>query len=172
MPRDPTGSPELLTDDNNEVLTVKLVHETSLVAYSTDKRSKLLIAFVVFLGIVSLIVVILQFCIKSSDSSKEQPMKSSDPPCSGDCTVTLVESIPENVKFPAGSVSNPSTYSGWMDLLKIAQKEIDIASFYWTLRGSDTETSDPSTKKGEDVLDGLEAAAKRGKKLLFSHRTM
>ena len=25
--------------DNNEVLTVKLGHETSLVAYSTDKRS-------------------------------------------------------------------------------------------------------------------------------------
>ena len=25
--------------DNNEVLTVKLRHETSLVAYSTDKRS-------------------------------------------------------------------------------------------------------------------------------------
>ena len=25
--------------DNNEVLTVKLEHETSLVAYSTDKRS-------------------------------------------------------------------------------------------------------------------------------------
>ena len=26
--------------DNNEVLTVKLGHETSLVTYSTDKRSK------------------------------------------------------------------------------------------------------------------------------------
>ena len=31
--------------DNNEVLTVKVGHETSLVAYSTDKRSKCLFYF-------------------------------------------------------------------------------------------------------------------------------
>ena len=49
-----------------------------------------------------------------------------------------------------------------MNLLKIAKQEIHIASFYWTLKGSDTKTTDPSTKEGEDVLESLEAAAKRG----------
>lgn len=127
--------------------------------------SKRLIAFVVFLGVLTVIVVILQFCITSKNSSKEQAIKVSNTPCSGDCTITLVESIPENVKFPAGSVSNPSIYSGWMYLLETAEKEIDIASFYWTLRGSDTDTTDPSTKQGENVFAGLEAAAKRGKSL-------
>lgn len=50
-----------------------------------------------------------------------------------------------------------------MDLLKIAKKEIDIASFYWTMRGSDTNTTDASTKQGEEVFASLEATAKRGK---------
>lgn len=116
--------------------------------------SKRLVAFVVFLGVLALVVVILQFCIKTNSK-----------PCSVDCTVTLVESIPENVTFPKGTIRNPSIYNGWMYLLKIARKEIDIASFYWTLRGSDTHTSDPSTKQGEDVFNGLEAAAKRGVKI-------
>ena len=119
--------------------------------------SKRLVAFVVFLGVLALVVVILQFCIKTNSKGK------SSATCSGDCTVTLVESIPENVKFPKGTIRNPSIYNGWMYLLKIARKEIDIASFYWTLRRSDTHTSDPSTKQGEDVFNGLQAAAKRGR---------
>ena len=125
-------------------------------------RKRLMIALVVVLGILTVVIVTLQFYIKTTSGGKEQEIKYSDGPCSGDCTVTLVESVPQNVEFPAGSITNPSIYSGWKYLLQIAKEEINIASFYWTLRGSDTNTTDASTQQGEDVFASLEAAAKRG----------
>lgn len=125
---------------------------------SMRQRSKWIIALVVFLGILAVTLVILQFCIKGASPS---PI----PPCKADCTITLVESIPEGVEFPAGAVHNPSIYNGWMNLLKFAEEQIDIASFYWTLQGSDTNTSDPSTQQGENVFEEIQAAAKRGVKI-------
>lgn len=126
---------------------------------SIRQRSKWVIALVVFLGILAVTLVILQFCIKEARESNAIP------PCKGDCTITLVESIPEGVEFPAGSVQNPSIYNGWMNLLKFAKEQIDIASFYWTLQGSDTNTSDPSTQQGENVFKQIQVAAKRGVKI-------
>ena len=134
---------------------------------SMRRPSKWVIALVVFLGILAVTLVILQFCIKRSSSSKTGESNASSP-CTGNCSITLVESIPEGVKFPAGSVHNPSIYSGWMNLLKFAEEQIDIASFYWTLRGSDTGTSDPSTKQGENVFEEIQAAAERGTFRCFS----
>ena len=121
----------------------------------------LVVALVVVLGIMAVTLVILQFYIKGTSSSTNKE-SNTIPPCKGDCTITLVESIPEGVKFPAGSVQNPSIYNGWMNLLKFAEEQIDIASFYWTLQGSDTNTSDPSTQQGEKVFKEIQAAAKRG----------
>ena len=123
--------------------------------------SKRLVALVVFLGILTIAVVVLQFCFEASSSEKEA-IECSDASRTGNCTITLVESIPRNVSFPSGAITNPSTYSGWMYLLEIAKKEIDIASFYWTLQGNDTKTTDPSTEQGDYVFAALEAAAKRG----------
>lgn len=138
-----------------------LVTSTSPPPRRPSPVTKRLIALVVFLGILTVVLVILQFCIKRS-GDQLQAINASDAPCSGNCTITLVESIPENVQFPTGSITNPSIYNGWMNLLKIAKQEILIASFYWTLKGSDTKTTDASTKEGEDVLESLEAAARRG----------
>lgn len=128
---------------------------------SMHRTSRRLIAFVIFMGILVILLVILQFCITRSDSSKTEETRIPKP-CSGDCTITVVESIPENVKFPAGSIKNPSTYDGWMNLLSIAKKRIDIASFYWTLEGSDTNTSDYSTRQGENVFKKIQYVAKAG----------
>ena len=128
---------------------------------SAPQRRKWVIALVVFLGMLALTLVILQFCIKGSslNTTNESNAISS---YTGDCTITLVESIPEGVKFPTGSVHNPSIYNGWMNLLKFAEEQIDIASFYWTLQGSDTNTSDPSTQRGEQVFEEIQTAARRG----------
>lgn len=125
--------------------------------------SKRLIALVIFLGILTIVVVVLQFCFEAHRSEQKKATSCQKFTVAPNCTVTLVESIPEDVTFPNGSIVNPSIYSGWMDLLEIAEREIDIASFYWTMRGSDTNTTDASTKQGEEVFASLEAAAKRGK---------
>ena len=132
---------------------------------SLHRASKRVIALVVLMGVIATTVVILQFYIKRSNPSEEARttrVPTTKLPCTGDCTITMVESIPRGVKFPAGSIHNPSTYDGWMHLMKIAKKQLDIASFYWTLRGSDTNTSDPSTEQGDHVFEELQAIAKRG----------
>ena len=55
----------------------------------------------------------------------------------------LVESIPENLNYSAGSPTHPSTFSAWRQLIASARTSIDIGSFYWTLRGKD-KYEDPS----------------------------
>lgn len=128
---------------------------------SMRQPSKCVIALVALLGILAVGLVILQFCIKGESPSTNKE-SNAIPACKDDCTITLVESIPEGVKFPAGSVHHPSIYNGWINVLKFAEEQIDIASFYWTLQGSDTNTSDPSTKQGENIFEEIQAAAKRG----------
>ncbi|KAH8032326.1 hypothetical protein HPB51_024103 [Rhipicephalus microplus] len=51
------------------------------------------------------------------------------------------------------------TYDGWKTLLQLATKEIKIASFYWTLRGSDIY-EDPSDWQGEDIFKEIVMAGK------------
>ncbi|KAK3092765.1 hypothetical protein FSP39_006993 [Pinctada imbricata] len=79
-----------------------------------------------------------------SDSSSPQ-RQLMGPSCSDPCVLTLVESIPENLTYTPGSPSHPSTYEGLMDLMSIAQNTIEIASYYWTLNGSDIPYSDASS---------------------------
>ncbi|XP_023213787.1 phospholipase D3-like, partial [Centruroides sculpturatus] len=67
---------------------------------------------------------------------------------------SIVESIPENLTYPAGSPQHLSTYEGWMNLIGMAQNTIDIASFYWTLRGNDV-IQDPSDWQGEMIFKEL-----------------
>ena len=52
-----------------------------------------------------------------------------------DFSLTIVESIPENLTYVRGSPLHTSTYQGWMSLLAAAHNSVDIASYYWTLRG-------------------------------------
>ena len=83
-------------------------------------------------------------------------------PCSDTCTVTVVESIPENLTYTKSSVQSSSTYNGWQNLLAAATESLDIAAFYFSLRGSDTKTIDPSTAQGENIFQGIVDAGKRG----------
>lgn len=45
----------------------------------------------------------------------------------------IVESIPTNLTFDYGP-SNTRTHQAWIELLRLAEKSIHIASFYWTLQ--------------------------------------
>ena len=60
------------------------------------------------------------------------------------CSISLVESIPENLPYPVGSPSHMSTFDAWLELLHSAEETVDIASFYWTLLANDSGSDDPS----------------------------
>lgn len=78
------------------------------------------------------------------------------------CSISLIESIPDNLTYPSGSPSHPSTYNSWLQLLDVAQSTIYIASSYWSLRSDDLPVKDPSSWQGEDIFNKLVKAGKRG----------
>ena len=47
-----------------------------------------------------------------------------------------MESIPENLTYSPDSPVHTSTYHAWLALLAAATESVDIASYYWTLRGT------------------------------------
>lgn len=84
-------------------------------------------------------------------------------PCQDPCVFTLVESIPENLTYSNGSLPHPSTFTGISQLLDMAQDTIEIASFYWSMRGSDLPSPDGSSWQGEALFDSLMKAGKEKK---------
>ena len=78
------------------------------------------------------------------------------------CTITLIESIPENLTYPHSAPSHPSIYNSWLKLLDAAQSTIYIASSYWSLRSEDVPVEDPSSWQGQDIFNKLIEAGKRG----------
>lgn len=80
-----------------------------------------------------------------------------------DCNIQLVETIPQNLTYPAGSPQILGTYEAWLQLLDSAKSTLDIGSFYWTLKEEDTPgVNDSSTQPGEDVFARLLANGNGG----------
>jgi len=66
----------------------------------------------------------------------------------------IVESIPENLTYPSGSPSHLSTYDAWTRLLAAAKETVDIASFYWTLRGRGSNSDSTDWQVSLSTFDG------------------
>ncbi|KAL8566112.1 hypothetical protein ACOMHN_051838 [Nucella lapillus] len=94
-------------------------------------------------------------CGKVSASGDFVDSQPSPVKCMDECTFSLVESIPQGLTYEPGKVVHPSTYSGLKMLLASAKKSIRIASFYWTLRGTDISFHDDTAKEGEDIFNTL-----------------
>ena len=73
----------------------------------------------------------------------------------------MVESIPEGLVYPDGSVSFKSTYDAWNRLIALANKTLDIGALYWTLRGQDFYNHS-SDWQGENVFKNILAAGTKG----------
>lgn len=90
--------------------------------------------------------------------------------CQTSCRFTLVESIPQGMSYRNGSTPFPSTFKVWSDMIQDANKSLEIASFYWTLRDSDVKKffmgvnrdKYPGSDEGEQIFkDILEAGSVR-----------
>ncbi|XP_033977076.1 uncharacterized protein pld7 isoform X1 [Trematomus bernacchii] len=82
--------------------------------------------------------------------------------CSTDCRVRLVESIPEGL-YPYSPPSRRSIADSWLHLLDKANSSVDIAAFYFSLRGS--EDPDATDSQGRMVFEKLKQLESKGVKL-------
>lgn len=125
---------------------------------SRSKHCHLLVLSIVFFilclaGIISAVVYVI-----SRIHSPNNPSPAG--PCTDPCVFTLVESIPDNLTFAAGSPSHPSTFTGISQMLGLAKETIEIASFYWTMTGSDLPSPDGSDWQGVALFNTLLQAGK------------
>ncbi|KAH1168466.1 5'-3' exonuclease PLD3-like isoform X1 [Mauremys mutica] len=85
--------------------------------------------------------------------------------CSSQCSLVLVESIPMGLDYNHSSPRHLPIFQAWMDLLDAANRSVDIAAFYFTLRDSDMQEEEPSSWQGRQVLEKLRGLPSRGVKL-------
>ncbi|TMS17534.1 Phospholipase D3 [Larimichthys crocea] len=82
-------------------------------------------------------------------------------PCSTDCRVHLVESIPIGL-YPSFPPPERSIADSWLHLLNKANSSVHIAAFYFTLREGDLDSSD---SQGRLVFEQLKQLESKGVKL-------
>ncbi|XP_072252303.1 5'-3' exonuclease PLD3 isoform X2 [Leuresthes tenuis] len=85
-------------------------------------------------------------------------------PCSTDCRVHLVESIPVDL-YQSSPPPGPSIADRWLHLLDKANSSVHIAAFYFTLRGSDLDSAVPTDSQGRKVFEQMKQLESKGVKL-------
>ncbi|XP_020027616.2 5'-3' exonuclease PLD4 isoform X3 [Castor canadensis] len=84
------------------------------------------------------------------------------------CQLVLVESIPQDLPFAAGSPSAQPLVQAWLQLLDTAQESIHVASYYWSLTGADIGVNDSSSQQGEAILQKLQQLLDRNISLVVA----
>uniref|UniRef100_A0A3Q3GZ58 5'-3' exonuclease PLD3 n=1 Tax=Kryptolebias marmoratus TaxID=37003 RepID=A0A3Q3GZ58_KRYMA len=129
----------------------------------SNRRQRTALMVLASVGCLLLVAVALYSLLTPAASSHRHPdsprpdvsvVREKAQSCSDTCKIVVAESIPEGVEFNS-SVSHPSIFQQWMNLMSEARSSIDIASFYWTLTNTDTGTQEPSANQGEQVLNRL-----------------
>ncbi|XP_055521352.1 5'-3' exonuclease PLD3-like [Leucoraja erinacea] len=59
-----------------------------------------------------------------------------EPASQDSCSLTLLESIPEGLHYPATDPRHETTYKAWSEMLVQATQSVQIAAFYFTLRAA------------------------------------
>ncbi|XP_023258487.1 phospholipase D4 [Seriola lalandi dorsalis] len=77
------------------------------------------------------------------------------------CSMALVESIPQHVKYNDNATLGIPLEQVWKDLISMATDQVEVVSFYWTLTGEDINVNSSSDIPGKDILRELEALPSR-----------
>ncbi|XP_077617932.1 inactive phospholipase D5 isoform X3 [Crocuta crocuta] len=70
--------------------------------------------------------------------------------CQNKCRIALVENIPEGLNYSENAPFHLSLFQGWMNLLNMAKKSVDIVSSHW-----DLNHSHPSACQGQRLFEKL-----------------
>ncbi|KAK3907420.1 5'-3' exonuclease PLD3 [Frankliniella fusca] len=122
--------------------------------------------------LIMIVLVVLLPLLEQSEHWQEKFRLDSDASlCKNTCRISLTESIPEGLLYPPNAPKFPSTYDVWDNLINISQNSIEIASLYWSLRGSDIYPH-PSAHEGEEIFHKLlNAAVDRNIKLRIAQNS-
>ncbi|KAK2826206.1 hypothetical protein Q5P01_020420 [Channa striata] len=77
------------------------------------------------------------------------------------CSMALVESIPQHLKYKGNVTFGIPLEEVWKDLLSMATDTVQVASFYWTLTGEDINVNSTSDIPGKNILKELEELPSR-----------
>ncbi|XP_008279628.1 phospholipase D4 [Stegastes partitus] len=124
------------------------------------RRSTSCIALAVVLGCLTVLGVLLAIAVLERPPAPKDhetlPQDAGGSNSSVDqCSMTLVESIPQHMKFKANVTLGIPLVEAWKDLISVATHQVDVASFYWTLTGEDINVNSSSDKPGRDILKEL-----------------
>ncbi|XP_012992942.2 5'-3' exonuclease PLD4 isoform X1 [Esox lucius] len=92
---------------------------------------------------------ILQHIIDENNFSQEQSR------------IVLVESIPLYMKYDDNATFGTPVEKAWKDLLSMANSQVDVASFYWTLTGEDINVNSSTDIPGKEILEQIGALPSR-----------
>ncbi|KAM9708917.1 5'-3' exonuclease PLD4 isoform 1-T2 [Menidia menidia] len=112
----------------------------------------LVLGLLVVLGIV-LAVVVLERPPPAGETFPQDTAEGGPP--AEQCSMALVESIPQQLDYGANATFGVPLAEVWMDLISRATDHVEVASFYWTLTGDDINVNSSSDSFGREILEGL-----------------
>ncbi|XP_065803747.1 5'-3' exonuclease PLD4 isoform X1 [Labrus bergylta] len=142
---------------------------------SNKRRSTSCVTLVVVLGCLTVLGIVLAITVLERPSTSKDhdtlPEEDGWGNFSTDqCSMVLVESIPQYVKYKANVTFGIPLEKAWKDLISVATHQVDVVSFYWTLTGDDISVNSSSDKPGRQILKDLEDLPSRNVsvRLLYS----
>ncbi|XP_067310978.1 5'-3' exonuclease PLD4 isoform X2 [Pseudorasbora parva] len=76
-------------------------------------------------------------------------------------SIVLVESFPLGMDYGRNASAGKSLDEAWKDLLSLATKQIDVASFYWSLTADDINVNSSADRAGREILEEFRALSSR-----------
>nr|XP_008122057.1 PREDICTED: inactive phospholipase D5 isoform X4 [Anolis carolinensis] len=106
---------------------------------------------IVIFALVCCFAILVALIFSAVDIVGEDEDGLSEKNCQNNCRVALVENIPEGINYSDSAPSHLSLFQGWMNLLNMAKKSVDIVSSQW-----DLSHSHPSACQGKHLFDKLQ----------------
>ncbi|XP_074844734.1 inactive phospholipase D5 isoform X1 [Carettochelys insculpta] len=111
---------------------------------------------IVIFALVCCFAILVALIFSAVDIVGEDEDGLSEKNCRNNCRIVLVENIPEGINYSDSAPSHLSLFQGWMNLLNMAEKSVDIVSSQW-----DLNHSHPSACQGQRLFEKLLELASR-----------
>ncbi|KAM9842967.1 5'-3' exonuclease PLD4 [Aulostomus maculatus] len=132
---------------------------------SNKTRSTSCVALAVVLGCLTVLGILLAISVLERPRAPQNqilPRDADESNVSTDqCSMALVESIPQHVKYEANATFGIPLENAWKELISMATRELEVVSFYWTLTGEDINVNSSSDVPGREILEQLGALPSR-----------